>query len=72
MSSGRSNKITCGHYGVIEFVHTTQKPTDIMDQLDYDSDHGLWRASIQLALSDIKRTRRNEDLIDWGVVNELI
>jgi predicted transcriptional regulator of viral defense system len=72
MSSGRSNKIACGRYGVIEFIHTTQKSINIMDQLDYDPDCGLWRASIKLALSDMKRTHRNEDLIDWDRVNELI
>lgn len=72
MSSGRSNKIVCGQFGTIEFIHTKQKPTDIMDQLTYDPDCGLWRASIRLALSDMKRTHRNEDLIDWDIANELI
>ena len=28
MSSGRSNKIDCGKYGTIEFVHTSKNPDD--------------------------------------------
>ncbi len=72
MSSGRSNKINCGRYGLIEFTHTNQKSTDIDDQLTYDSNCGLWRASIKLALNDMKRTHRNKDLIDWDLANEFI
>lgn len=72
MSSGRSNKISCGKFGMIEFVHTTQKPLDLTDLLTYDHRCGLWRASISLALRDMKATRRNCDLIDWEAANELI
>lgn len=72
MSSGRSNKISCGKFGTIEFIHTTQKPEDIMDQLTYDANCQLWRANIQLALRDMKRAHRNCDLIDWDTANELI
>jgi predicted transcriptional regulator of viral defense system len=72
MSSGSSNKIVCGRFGTIEFIHTAQKPTAIMDQLTYDKECRLWRASISLALRDMKRTHRNCDLIDWEVVDELI
>ncbi|MFV9927934.1 MAG: hypothetical protein AB8V45_05345 [Candidatus Midichloria sp.] len=36
MSSGRSNIISCGKFGTIEFVHTKQKPDSIMPQLEYD------------------------------------
>ncbi len=72
MSSGRNNRISCGKYGVIEFIHTEQKPEDIMDHLLYDTVCGLWRANVKLALKDMKRTRRNVDLIDGEMVNELI
>jgi len=72
MTSGRSSKIACGKFGMIEFVHTQQKPTDVMDQLVYDADCRLWRATVPLALKDMKRTRRNCDLIDWDVVDEFI
>lgn len=72
MTSGRNNIIECGHYGTIEFVHTNQKPTDIMHQLTYDQACGLWRANVSQAIRDMKATRRNLDLIDWTTANELV
>lgn len=72
MSSGRSNIISCGEFGTIEFIHTSQKPTDISNQLSYDTNCWLWRASVPLALKDMKATRRNCDLIDWDIANEFI
>ena len=72
MTSGRSSKISCGKFGTIEFVHTQQKPIDVMDQLVYDADCRLWRATVSLALKDMKNTRRNCDLIDWDVADEFI
>jgi len=72
MSSGRSNRINCGEFGTIEFVHTEQKPANLAEQLTYDPRCGLWRASPALALRDMKATHRNCDLIDWDIANELI
>lgn len=72
MSSGRSNRVSCGKFGSIEFIHTNQKPVSIMEQLTYDANCKLWRASVQLAIMDMKRTHRNCDLIDWDTVNELV
>lgn len=72
MSSGRSNIISCGEFGTIEFVHTNQKPVDLIKQLTYDPDCGLWRANVALALRDMKRTHRNCDLINWDIANEFI
>jgi hypothetical protein len=72
MSSGRSNIISCGDFGTIEFVHTSQKPTELLDQLVYDHACGLWRANAALALRDMKVTRRSCDLIDWDIANEFI
>ena len=72
MSSGRSNIISCGEFGTIEFIHTNRKPTDIMEQLSYDANCHLWRASVPLALKDMKTTHRNCDLIDWDIANEFI
>jgi predicted transcriptional regulator of viral defense system len=72
MSSGRSNKISCGAFGTIEFIHTNQKPANIMNQLSYDANCRLWRASVQLALRDMKRAHRNCDLIDWDMIDESI
>ncbi len=72
MSSGRSNIVSCDPFGTIEFVHTNQKPTEIMDQINYDGSCRLWRASVPLALRDMRATHRNLDLIDWDIANEFI
>ncbi len=72
MSSGRSNIVSCGEFGTIEFVHTNQKPEQLQQQLSYDASCRLWRASVPLALRDMKITHRNCDLIDWDVANEFI
>lgn len=72
MSSGRSNKIACGRFGAIEFIHTTQRPVEVMDQITYDENSRMWRASVRLALKDMKRAHRNCDLIDWDIANEFV
>ena len=70
MSSGRSNLIRCGEFGTIEFVHTMKNPAELAEQLTYDPLCHLWRASLTLAVEDMKATRRSTDLIDWSVVHE--
>lgn len=72
MSSGRSNVIRCGDFGAIEFVHTSQKASKLQDRLQYDLRCHLWRASVELALRDMKVARRDLDLIDWSVVHESV
>jgi len=72
MSSGRSNVISCGNFGTIEFVHTSQRPEDIQAQLSYDETCKLWRASVAQALRDMRVTHRNTDLINWDLANEFI
>lgn len=72
LSSGRSNIISCGKFGTIEFIHTKQKPADLIKQLTYDQRCGMWRANIAQAIRDMKVTHRNCDLIDWDSVHELI
>jgi predicted transcriptional regulator of viral defense system len=72
MSSGRSNKISCGNYGTIEFIHTSRKPTAIMDKLIYDEPHRLWRASPRLAFEDMKKTHKDCNLINRDLLNESI
>lgn len=72
MSSGRSNTISCGDFGTIEFVHTNQKPGDLIDRLIYDHNCGMWRAKVKLAIRDMKAAHRNYDLIDWDIANEFI
>ncbi len=72
MSSGRSNVIPCGRWGTIEFVHTRQRPDVLAKELHYDVRCKLWRASVALALRDMRATHRSLDLIDWSVANELV
>lgn len=72
MSSGRSHIVNCGDFGSIEFVHTKKRPETLTDQLTYDPRCHLWRASVSLALRDMKATGRDTDLIDWEAVHELI
>jgi hypothetical protein len=72
MSSGRSNIINCGNWGTIEFIHTSQNIKEITPQLHYDQRCKLWRASVKLALRDMRATHRNLDLINWDTVDEFI
>lgn len=72
MSSGRSHIVDCGDFGKIEFIHTQRlfnKPTP---ELAYDSQCHLWRASVKLALQDMKLTHRKKDLINWKAAHELV
>jgi predicted transcriptional regulator of viral defense system len=63
MTTGRSNIISCGDFGTIEFIHTFKKPNQLVDGIYYDQSCGLWRATIPQALNDMKHARRNMDLI---------
>lgn len=72
MSSGRRNIIRCGEFGTIEFIHTSQSPAELKDQLVYDQRCHLWRASVEQALRDMKVTRRSMDGVDRSVINELV
>jgi len=72
MTSGRSQILECGDFGTIEFIHTKKQPADLIDQLTYDIRCHLWRASVALAIRDIKAVQRNLDLIDWEAVSEFV
>ena len=63
MTTGRSNKIYCNKYGLIEFVHTKLTPIDVKDCLEFDSVTRTWIADSVQAKIDLKRSRRNVDLI---------
>jgi len=70
MTGGRSAQIACSRFGTIEFVHTARGPEQLAPQLSFDERCRLWRASVPLALQDMKRCRRPLDLIDWSVAGE--
>lgn len=72
MSTGRSHTVECGRFGAIEFVHTERRARNLDGMLSYDERCRLWRASIPLALRDMRSTRRSLDLVDWSIVDELV
>ena len=72
MSSGRRNTIRCGEWGTIEFVHTCRKPAELRDNLTYDARCRMWRASVSLAIRDMRLTRRTMDLVNQEMANELV
>lgn len=72
MSSGRSATIRCGDFGAIEFVHTRKQPAELAGELTYDARCHLWRASVDLAIRDMKVARRALDLVDWKVADEFV
>ncbi len=72
MTSGRGGTIGCGDWGTIEFVHTRKRPDAVQDQLEYDRRCRLWRASVRLALQDMRDTRRGMDLVDRSLADELV
>jgi predicted transcriptional regulator of viral defense system len=72
MSSGRSQVVDCGSFGRIEFVHTAQLPAELARELTYEPERRLWRASVRLALRDMKATRRPQDLLNPEVIHELV
>ena len=72
MTSGRSHVVDCGDYGHIEFVHTAQRPDAVSEELTYDPECHLWRASVRQALRDMKATRRSLSLVDEEVAREFV
>jgi len=68
VTGGRRGVVDCGSWGHIEFVHAARFPDG--QELRYDPRCRLWRASVSLALSDMRRMRRPLDLIDWDAAHE--
>jgi hypothetical protein len=71
MTTGRSQIYTTP-YGTIEFTHTTRSELDIVGNISRQDDRPLRIASAQLALSDLKRVRRNLNLVDMQVYEEVV
>jgi predicted transcriptional regulator of viral defense system len=70
MSSGRSGTIECDGFGTIEFIHTSKKPERLASELTWDKECRLWRASVRLALADMRSTKRPIDLVTGDLVAE--
>lgn len=64
MTSGRSGIFDCGRWGSIEFIHTEKTSRQVAPQLIFDSRYRLWKANVELALSDMRATRRSLDLLE--------
>jgi predicted transcriptional regulator of viral defense system len=64
MTSGRSYTYACGKYGRIEYTHTAQSPASLADLLIWDERAGLWRATVPLAMRDLRRCGRSLDLLE--------
>jgi hypothetical protein len=50
-------------YGTLEFTHTSKSPEKILDETTLKKETGLLEASENLALRDLKRAGRNENMI---------
>lgn len=72
MSSGRTYTYNCGDFGHIECIHTRRSPLQLEKDLHYDARCRLWRASTNLALLDMKQTRRNMDLVNLETGDESV
>ncbi|MDR3249205.1 MAG: hypothetical protein LBT39_10520 [Treponema sp.] len=64
MTGGRSGIIPCGRWGSIEYIHTQKRFENIEAFLTYDNRCHLWRASVRLALKDMRVAKRPMDLVE--------
>jgi hypothetical protein len=64
MTSGRSYQFKLKNFGTIEFIHTQKTALELMHQIHYDHSIGLWVASSDLALHDMKNCHRDLSLVD--------
>lgn len=62
MTTGRSALIKT-KYGVIEFTHTSRKIASISDEIYFDPDIGIFRATKEKAIKDLKRVGRNIEML---------
>lgn len=72
VKAGLYRIVNCRQWGRIEFIHIKRTATSLVEQVMWDNRLQLWRASVNLALQDMRYTRRNMDLVDWEIVNELV
>ena len=71
MTTGRSQTFTTP-YGTIEFTHTNRSETEILDKVIKQPERPLRIASPELALSDLRRVKRNTQMVDMDVYEEII
>ncbi|SDY69822.1 type IV toxin-antitoxin system AbiEi family antitoxin [Citreimonas salinaria] len=71
MTTGREGKFTTP-WGRIEFVHTERSPVDILTRARRGPDGNLDIALPDMALEDMKRTKRDLSLVDWEMYQEAL
>jgi hypothetical protein len=68
MTTGRKGEVnTC--FGVIEFTHTARAVDTLLNDVYYDSDADMYRASEKLAIRDLKRVGRNLTMLEESFEN---
>lgn len=64
MTTGRSQTFVTP-YGIIEYVHSKADRKGFLNGCEYNELRGIWVASVEKAATDIKKTHRSVDLVDW-------
>ena len=59
MTTGRSGVITCGRFGTVKLIHTAKPTEKIMPHLRLDARTSMWWADEELALQDMRDTKRD-------------
>lgn len=72
MTTGRRGIINCGRFGSVEFIHTQKNLEKIMQSLHLDTETGMFWASEELALQDMKDAKRPLDLVQKEQNNDSI
>ena len=72
MTNGRSGKINCGNFGIIEFVHTKKNISALSEHLVYERKSKIWKADVCLAYKDMVNAKRPLDLINEEILHEFI
>lgn len=63
MTTGRSGKFET-RYGMIEFTHTNRSLVQLEKGVYFDLDIGIYRATEQRAIADLKRVGRNINMLE--------
>jgi len=63
MTTGRSGKVATT-YGTIEFTHTKRLINLLTNEVYYDPDAGIFRATEEKAIRDLKRVGRNVQMLE--------
>ena len=61
MTDGRDQTFVTP-YGMLKFIHTDRRWSDLKDHLSYNPTSGLMEADEELAISDLKRSRDQEHI----------